>query len=161
AAALAGAPVTRMVDEDAPHDLRRPGEELGTRVELHAALLDQPHERLVDERGAAQRVAVALVPQVAPREVPQLLVHQRHQVGEGALVALGPAMQQAGDAGDATMPRRCSAGGGNILLGSIVCHAHGRLPLASYENTGSPTHRSTTSTGGPRTAAGKIGRAHV
>ena len=86
-----------MIDEDPPHDPR------GQREEVRAVVpRDVPWRRraqigLVDERGRLQAVAHAFARHAAPRDLVQLLVHERNQPVEGGRIALVPSEQQPGD----------------------------------------------------------------
>src|SRR5262249_36511670 len=87
----------RMVDEDAAHRLSRDGEEVGAVLPVHAPVVDQAHVRLVDQRSGLQAVAGPLAFHVAVREAAKLVVHDRGQPGERALVAVAPGTQERTD----------------------------------------------------------------
>src|SRR5439155_23621226 len=56
--------------------------------------LNQPDERLVNERARLHGMTPALASQMAPRERPKLLVHDRHEPFQRRLAALAPVDQQ-------------------------------------------------------------------
>ncbi len=85
-----------MVDEDAPHHLRRDGKEVRAVLPRRALLIDEPQVGLVDQRGGLQRVAIALAPQPGRRALMQLPVDGRHQLVTGRDVAAGPRMEKPG-----------------------------------------------------------------
>src|SRR5262245_37643670 len=86
-----------MVDEDAPHRLSRDRKEMGAVLPVHALVVDQAHVSLVDQRGGLQAVAGALAFHVAVREVAKLLVHDRRQLSERALIATAPRAEERAD----------------------------------------------------------------
>ncbi len=96
AAALLGLVGARVIDEDAAHHLRGDAEEVRAVLPLHLRLIHEPHVRLVDERGGLQRVADALLAQVARGEAPQLAVDDGQQVVEHPAVAVRQADEQSG-----------------------------------------------------------------
>lgn len=64
---------------------------------LYLALVDEPHEGLVDERRGLEGVTLALTAQLAPGEQPQFVVDEWNDAGERAFIALAPSGQQVGD----------------------------------------------------------------
>ena len=56
----------------------------------------EPQIRLVDERGRLQRVIRPLAGHVAPGQLPQLVVHERHELIERGRLSLSPCQQQLG-----------------------------------------------------------------
>jgi hypothetical protein len=87
-AALGGAAVARVVDEDAAHQARGQPQELRAVAPVHAALVDQAQVHLVHQRSWLERVAAALAPDVAPREPSELLVHEGEHLAQRLLVAV-------------------------------------------------------------------------
>jgi hypothetical protein len=87
----------RMVDEDAPHGLRRCRHEMSPVLPLHAFVVDQPHVGFIDQRRRLQAVAGPLALQIVVRQTVELVVHNRGQPSEGALVAVGPGTEQCTD----------------------------------------------------------------
>ena len=73
-AALVGADFSRVLDENAPHRLRRDGEKMRSARESRARLVGELHVRFVHERCRAQRMAGMLEPQLSVRDPPQLVV---------------------------------------------------------------------------------------
>ena len=94
AAAFVGEPCPRVVDEHAAHQLRSQADEMRAALPIDGLLPDQAHEGFVHERRLLHRVIRALAPQVALRQLPQLFVHERRQLGERALVAVPPLGEQ-------------------------------------------------------------------
>ena len=97
ATALGRGPGPRGIDEDAAHDLRRQREEVDPIAPLDIVGVDQPKVDLVDERGALERHARALVPHMTSRLRQELLVDERRELFERVLVPIAPCLQQAGD----------------------------------------------------------------
>ena len=87
----------RMVDEDAAHRLGRDGEEMGAVLPVHALVIDQPHVGFVDQRRGLQAVAGALALHVVARQAVELVVHDRCQLGERALVPVAPRTEKRTD----------------------------------------------------------------
>ena len=79
-----------MIDQDAPHEMRRHANEMRAILPAHLSGVDQPHERFVDERRRLQRVAAALASHVAAGQPAQLRFDERQQPLQGRLVAIGP-----------------------------------------------------------------------
>src|SRR5205085_5796995 len=77
-----------VIDQHAAHDRRRHREEMCAVVPINAPLLDEPEIRLVDERGGAQRVALALAMELPVGDRPELGVHERDEsIPRGPIVA--------------------------------------------------------------------------
>jgi len=70
------------LDENLPHRERGDGEEVRAAVELADALGGEADEGLVDERGGLNGLPRPLAPHVAGRDAPQLVVDERHQIGD-------------------------------------------------------------------------------
>ena len=64
---------------------------------LHAFVVDQSHVGFIDQRRRLQAVAGLLALQVVVRQTVELVVHNRGQPSERALVAVGPRTQQRTD----------------------------------------------------------------
>jgi hypothetical protein len=60
---------------------------MGAVLEAARFLVDKPDERLVDERGRLERLPRTLPANVARGKTAQLVVDERHQLGDGLLVA--------------------------------------------------------------------------
>ena len=86
-----------MIDEHAPHDLRRERQELLAVLPFEHALTGEPDERLVDERGALQGVIAAFARHLAAREAAHVVIDERPERFERGGVAVGPALQQTRD----------------------------------------------------------------
>ena len=82
AAALFPAAGHRVVDQDAPHGLRRDGKKVGPVLPLDAIELRQFEPGFVDERGRTERVSVRFAPELLLRQPMELLVDQRKHVRE-------------------------------------------------------------------------------
>jgi hypothetical protein len=67
--------VASMVDQHAPHGLRRRGEEVASIVEL--LISHQPQKGLASQHRCAQAMAAGLVRHVCGRKLAQLVVYQR------------------------------------------------------------------------------------
>lgn len=74
-----------------------PGQEVGAVVPADPAQVDQPKERLVDERRGLQCVVVAFAAHLRTGEPPQFLVDERDQVVQGGAISAAPGKQQFGD----------------------------------------------------------------
>src|SRR5262249_23757106 len=96
AAAFAVSARSGMIDEHAAHEACGNGDEVRAILPGQAPGVDQPDERLVDERGGLQRMAAALAAHVRAGEAPQLTVDQRQQALERVLVAAAPRAKQLG-----------------------------------------------------------------
>ena len=94
AAAFGVAAGPRIVDENAPHDLRGQREEVGAIVEIRPPLIDQPEVRFVDERAGLQGMIGAFAAHQAMGHAMQLVVNELDQTIEGRGVAALPAVQQ-------------------------------------------------------------------
>jgi hypothetical protein len=68
-----------MIDEDLAHEVRGQRDEVASVTHLRRALLNQPYISLMDERGRLQGMAGPLSPQMAPRYLVELVVHQGQQ----------------------------------------------------------------------------------
>jgi len=88
-----------VIDQHAPHQPRGDADEMRPVPPLDAVCVNQPHERLVDQRCRLQRVVAPLASHVASGEPPQLCLDQRQQRLQRLLVAVAPGLQQLGDAG--------------------------------------------------------------
>jgi len=74
--------------QDAAHGLGRGGEEVPAAVPAGTGLgADQPEIRLVNQGGGLEGVVGPLPGHAGGGELPQLVVHEREQVGRGLVVA--------------------------------------------------------------------------
>ena len=85
---------SRHVDKHPAHDLRRRPEKVGAVLPLDILPVDQPHERLVDQRGRLQDVAGPLASHLPCRQAVQFLVNHRRQRVERRVVTAGPRDEQ-------------------------------------------------------------------
>lgn len=69
----------RLVDEKPPHRGGSGGEEMGPPVPLLPGPVDQPEERLVDERGGLENSSRLPAPEEPPGDPLHLVVDQRHE----------------------------------------------------------------------------------
>src|SRR6516162_10933105 len=76
---LAGAPLSRVVHEDLPHQPRRDPEEMGAILPLNVSPVDQPQIGLVHECRRLERVIAALTPHVRGRNTAQLALDTNHE----------------------------------------------------------------------------------
>ena len=87
----------RAVHEDAPHRLSGHRKEMGAILPAHALVVDQAQVGFVDQRGGLQAVAGPLALHVVVRQTVELVVDDRGQLGERALVPVGPRTEQRAD----------------------------------------------------------------
>ena len=107
AAALLPPPRYRVVDQDAAHGLRRNREEVAAVLPLNPIELVELEPGLVHERRRAERVIVALAPQLARRELTQLVVHEHeHLLHRGTRILHGPTIIRRHAANRAAPPPR-------------------------------------------------------
>ena len=85
AGALVAAPVAGVIDQHPPHGLGGGREEVPAALEPLVA--DQPQVRLVDEGRGLKRLPGRFGRHPRGGELPQLVVHERQQVGRGPAVA--------------------------------------------------------------------------
>ena len=97
AATLLIVPRARVVHEDAAHHARGHGEEMRAVVPRDRLPVDQADVGLVDERRRLEAVPDALARHAASRDPVELVMDERNQALEGALVALPPFEQEPGD----------------------------------------------------------------
>src|SRR6185436_11511506 len=104
AAALLRVAPACVVHEDATHGLRGEPHEVRAVLPGDLALVEQPDVGLVRERRRLERVARAFAPKVAAGETAHLVVHEREERVQRALVALTPAKERSGDIGGGRSP---------------------------------------------------------
>src|SRR5215218_650752 len=97
AAALLIVPGARVIDQDAAHYPRGDGEKVRAVVPLDRLPVHQPDKRLVDERGRLQAVSHALSCHAASRNAVELIMDERDQPVQGAVIASSPSQQEPGD----------------------------------------------------------------
>src|SRR5439155_2580743 len=84
------------LDEDAAHGLGGGGEEVSTAVPATVvASPDQPKVCLMNQGGGLEGVVGGLTGHARGGELPQLVVHEREQVGAGPAVTGGGSVQQS------------------------------------------------------------------
>ncbi len=86
-----------MVDQHPPHRLGRGGEEVRLAVEV--LVPDQPHISLMNQGGGVEGVPGSLGGHPRGRELPQLVVDEREQVGRRPAVAGRGGFQEVSDLG--------------------------------------------------------------
>ncbi len=86
--------VTSMVDQYAPHHLRRNCEEVGAILPLHSLVVHQAHVRFVYQRGRLEGVARALALHVAVSEAAKFTIDDRCQTIQRALISRAPSAQE-------------------------------------------------------------------
>jgi hypothetical protein len=77
AGSLRGLMGARMIDQDAPHDLRGYPEEMRPILPRHPLLPDEAQIRLVHQGSRRQRVVRAFVPQITGSPPSEFPIHQR------------------------------------------------------------------------------------
>jgi hypothetical protein len=88
AAALLCLARSRVVDQDAAHDLGDHAIELRAVLPVGAALIDEPQVHFVDQCGRIQRVLAALSAQASCGHTPALIVDERKDAFERVPIAL-------------------------------------------------------------------------
>jgi hypothetical protein len=97
AAALAGVPGARAIDEHAAHHPRGDGQELRPVLPVHAPLIDEAHVGFVHERGGLQRMSGPLPPQVRGGAAAQLGIDQTHGALTSVEVSCRPGVEELRD----------------------------------------------------------------
>jgi len=86
-----GCPVlSRVIDQHLPHQPGGDRQEVRAVVGFERSLVNQPEIRFVDQSGALQCMTGTFTPQLASRDVAQLLINKRDQALEGFLVSRPP-----------------------------------------------------------------------
>jgi len=86
---------TRMLDQDAPHQLRRNGEKMSAIVPLHSLVIHQPYVGFIHEGCGLQAVAVAFASHVTARQAPEFVIDNGRELVEGTLVSIAPGAKQS------------------------------------------------------------------
>ena len=94
AAALLPQRLPRMIDDDAPHELRGEREEVAAVLPVDVPLSEQLEVGLVDHDRRLQPIVAPFVLQLPRRQRAQLLVHQRHQLIECVAAAVPPLVEE-------------------------------------------------------------------
>ena len=97
----------RIFHQNAPHQLGRNGEEMGSILPLHALIIHEAHVGFVDQGGSLQAVAGALVFHVAARQAAKLVIDDGGQPVEGALVATAPGAEKRAYVAHSRLTRLC------------------------------------------------------
>src|SRR4051812_36076746 len=85
------------VDEDTAYRLRGDGKKMGAVLPPHPFVVDQPQIGFVDQGRRLQAAAGPLAFQVVVRQAVELVVDDRGQLSERALVPVGPRTEQSAD----------------------------------------------------------------
>ena len=94
AAALSARTVARVIDQYAPHQLRRDPKKVRAVFPVNLFLIDQPEISLVYQRRGLQRVARALTSHVVMGQPMQLTIDQGQQSVERRPVTITPGDKQ-------------------------------------------------------------------
>src|SRR4026207_2405351 len=94
-----------MIDEHAPHHLRRDPEELCA-ILPGRALIDESQIGLIDQRRRLQRVIPPFASQVGGSPPVELVVHDWYQLVSRTDIAVAPCTQQSGHVPTAQMTLR-------------------------------------------------------
>ena len=86
-----------MIDQDPPHRLGGDGEKAIAIGGGQLALPQKPKVNLVNEGGGRERVIGRLPPELSPRHVTKLVVHERHESLERVAIACAPPRKTLGD----------------------------------------------------------------
>ena len=89
AAALECVMLAGVIDEDAPHLVRRDADKVGLVLPRDLRDVDHLQVRFVDESGRLQRMPDAFAAKVTGSEPPQLVIDQRQQLIDDARLARG------------------------------------------------------------------------
>ena len=87
----------RVVGQDPPHHLGRDPEEVRAVLPVHAALVHEAQEGLVDQVVGLEGLAGPLPAEVPPGQPPQLVVDERRDLVEGRVVTAVPPVEQERD----------------------------------------------------------------
>jgi hypothetical protein len=80
----------RVINQHLPHQPGGNSQEVCAIAGFERSLVNQPQIRLMDQRGALQRMTGTFAPQLASRDIAQLLINKRDQALEGFLVSRPP-----------------------------------------------------------------------
>ena len=95
--ALARQMIARVVDQDAPHHLRRDAKEVAPILPGYSILSNQPHEGFMDKRRRLERMILTFASQVGPRSPPQLVINERQHSVARRDVTFPPRLEQSAD----------------------------------------------------------------
>ena len=86
-----------MIDQDPPHRLGGDGEKAVAIGGGELALPQEPKVDLMNEGGGRERVIGRLSPELSPRDVTKLVVHEGHESLERVAIACAPPRKTLGD----------------------------------------------------------------
>src|SRR5205814_612227 len=133
AAALLISPRAGVIDEYTAHDARGDGKKVRAVLPRDVLRGNQPQIGLIDERRRLQTVPDGLMTDVLPRDAMELVVDQRDQSIERALVPLAPFEEQSGDFG--------LRGRQGLILGPFALSSIELLPRRAPQPARSVGHR--------------------
>jgi hypothetical protein len=81
---------SRVINQDAAHQLCRDRKEVGSVMPLHMLLLDEPEVCFIYQSSRLQRVANTLSAHVAMGQPAQFLIDERQQAVECRLISSAP-----------------------------------------------------------------------
>jgi hypothetical protein len=84
----------RMIYQNAPHQLGRNGEKMGAILPLHSIVIHQAHPGFIDNGRCLEAVAGPLASQVATRQPVELVINNRGQPIECALISIAPGAEE-------------------------------------------------------------------
>jgi hypothetical protein len=87
----------RVVHQNAPHQLGRNGEEMGSILPLHSIVIHQAQVGFIHKGRGLEAMSGALLLHVAARQTVELVVNDGGQPVEGALVSVAPGAQERAD----------------------------------------------------------------
>jgi hypothetical protein len=87
----------RVIDQDPPHRLGGDGEEAISIGGGQLALPQEPKVNLMNEGGGREGVVGRLSPELSPRHVTKLVVHERHKLLESVAIPCAPPRKTFGD----------------------------------------------------------------
>jgi len=87
---------TRVIDQDALHDLRRHAEAMSPVLPAHLPLTEQPNQHRFDDLGGLQRVAIRFILQRPQRDTMHLRHHRAGQTVGGPGHAIAQIAEQSG-----------------------------------------------------------------
>jgi hypothetical protein len=85
-----------MVNEDAPHYLRRDSEKVDAVLPGQVLLVDQAEVGFVDESSSLQGVLAMFTTEVAMRQAVEFLINERHQLLKRPHITSSPGDEQLG-----------------------------------------------------------------
>src|SRR5436305_9417392 len=86
--------MSRVIDQDATHDLRRDPKEVRTISPMNVFLIDETEVSLIYQRSGLEGMPLPLALQIAVCQATKLVVDQRIQLIQGALISIAPLSKQ-------------------------------------------------------------------